>query len=102
MVQDIEELGRSDVILKTHGELAMEAVQRAVTTLRKGMVTKSENPPSYNPHSNGAAEKAVQDVSAQIRTLKLGLESRLGITIDEDSPIMEWIIEHRAYVLSRI
>ena len=101
VVQDIEELGRSDIILKTDGEPAMVAVQRAVTALRKGMVTKPENPPSYNPQSNGAAEKAVQDVSAQIRTLKLALEARLGITINENSPIMEWIIEHGAYVLSR-
>ena len=101
VVQDIEELGRSDIVLKTDGEPAMVAVQRAVTALRKGMVTKPENPPSYNPQSNGAAEKAVQDVSAQIRTLKLALEARLGITINENSPIMEWIIEHGAYVLLR-
>ena len=49
IVQDIRELGRNDIVLKTDGEPAMLAVQRAVTILRKGMVTKPENPPSYNP-----------------------------------------------------
>ena len=49
IVQDIKELEGNDIVLKTDGEPAMVAVQRAVTILRKGMVTKPENPPSYNP-----------------------------------------------------
>ena len=101
LVKDIEELGRGDIILKTDGEPAMIALQRAIAELRKNLTTKPENPPAYNPEANGAAEKAVQDVSSQIRTLKLALEARLGITIPESSAVVDWIIEHAAFVLSR-
>ena len=77
LVKDVEELGRRDIALKTDGEPAMIAMQRAIAAQRPGL-TKPENPPAYNPQSNGACEKAVQDVSAQIRTLTVALESRLG------------------------
>ena len=66
IVQDIEELGRRDVILKTDGEPAIVALQRTVAAQRQG-ITKPENPPAYNPSSNGACEKAVQDVSNLVR-----------------------------------
>ena len=75
IVQDIKELGRGDIILKTDGEPAMLALQEAIARLRSHVITRPENPPAYNSQSNGAAEKAVQDVSGQVRTLKLALES---------------------------
>ena len=100
LVKDIEELGRRDIILKTDGEPSMLSLQRAMALLRPGL-TKPENPPAYNPSSNGACEKAVQDVSAQIRTLTLALEARLGLKIEEDHPVMDWIITHAAYVVTK-
>ena len=63
LVKDTEEMGRRDIILKTDGEPSMLALQRAMALLRPGL-TKPENPPAYNLSSNGACEKAVQDVSA--------------------------------------
>ena len=41
----------------------MVALQKAMAVLRKDLVTRPENPPAYNSESNGAAAKAVQDVS---------------------------------------
>ena len=55
LVKDIEELGRRDIILKTDGEPAIVALQHAIATQRDG-ITKPENPPAYNPSSNGACE----------------------------------------------
>ena len=101
LVKDIEKLGRSVINLKPDGEPAMLALQKAVAVLRKDPVTRPENPFAYNRQSNGAAEKAVQDVSGQVRTLKLALEARLGIAIPETSAIMDRAIEHAAYLLSR-
>ena len=77
------------------------AVQKVVALMRKDLVTRPENPPAYNPESNGSAEKAVQDVSEQVRSLKLALEARIGVSIGDTSAVMEWIVEHAAYVLSR-
>ena len=101
LVKDVEELGRGDIIVKTDGEPAMIAIQRGMAVLRKDLMTKPENPLAYNPESNGAAEKAVQDVSGQIRTLKLAVEARIGAMIPENHNMMDWIIEHAAYVLTR-
>ena len=99
LVRDFEELGRRDIILKTDGEPAMLALQRAIAQERPG-ITKPENPPSYNPASNGACEKAVQDVSGHVRALKFALEANIGMPIEEDHPIMEWIITHAAFCLT--
>ena len=100
LVKDIEEMGRQDIILKTDGEPAMIALQSAVQAARSGR-TVLENPPQYNPQSNGACEKAVQDVDGQIRKLKIALEARLGMEIPEESNAMQWMIIHGAYLLTR-
>ena len=42
----------------------------------------------------------MQDVVGQVRTLRLALEAGLAISIPETSAIMDWAIEHAAYVLS--
>ena len=100
IIQDIEELGRSQIILKTDGEPAIKAVQARLINLRTAQ-TVPRNPPAYNPQSNGPCEKAVQDVTGQLRTLKLGLEERVGIKIDEDLPIMDWMLEHASFLLNK-
>ncbi len=100
LVKDLKEWGRNHIILKTDGEPAIVAVQDALQRLRSGR-TIPQNPPAYNSESNGACEKAVQDVAAHSRTLKLALEARLGQKIDEDAAIIQWVIPHAAYLLSR-
>ena len=100
LVQDIEDFGRSKVILKTDGEPAIKALQSRIIALRTPQ-TVPRNPPAYNPQSNGPCEKAVQDVTAQLRTLKLALENRVGIKVDEQLPIMEWMLEHSCFLLNK-
>ncbi len=101
IVRDLEELGRSDVILKTDGEPAIKAVQNRVQALRHGR-TVPRNPPAYNPQSNGPCEKAVQDVTAQLRTLKIALEYRMKVKIHDDAPIMQWALEHAVFLLNKL
>ncbi len=100
LVKDLKEWGRTDIILKSDGEPAIIAVQDALQQRRSGR-TIPQNPHAYNPESNGACEKAVQDVTAHARTLKLALEARIGVKINEDAAIIQWIIPHAAYLLSR-
>ena len=94
-LKHIEELGRRDIILKTDDEIAMVALQSAIAQRRAG-ITKPENPQSFIPSSIGACEKVVQAVSDQIRALTLALEARLGAKVEEDHPVMEWLIPHAA------
>ncbi len=100
LCKDFEELGRRDIVLKTDGEPAMVAVQSRIQGMRPGR-TILRNPPAYNPQSNGPCEKAVQDATAHARALRLALESRLGVEIPRDSPIMDWIFEHAAFLINR-
>ena len=79
------------MIFKTDGEAAMIAMQRVIAALRPGL-TRPENPPAYNPSSNGACEKGVQDVSSQIRTLTIAVESILKIETEESRPVMDRIV----------
>ncbi len=100
MVKDMEELDKAHCILKTDGEPAIIALQNRIQALREGR-TVPRNPPAYNPQSNGPCEKAVHDVTAHLRTLKLALESRLKVEIDDNLPIVQWLIEHAVFLLNK-
>ena len=100
VVHDIGHWGRRDLCLKSDGEPAMLALQRAIAELREGR-TVLRNPPVYNPQSNGAAEKGVQDVTGHVRVLVLALEARLKTKLDLTLPIIRWIIRHAAFLHSR-
>ena len=100
LCKDMEELGRRDAILKTDGEPAMVAVQTKVQGMRAGR-TLPKNPPAYNPESNGPIEKAVQDVTGQTRAIKIGLESRIKVEIKESAAIIDWILEHAAFLICK-
>ena len=53
--------------------------------------------------SNGKAESAVKSVVAMARTLKLALESRLGIKtpLPCAHPIVGWIFQHATWILNK-
>ena len=75
IIEDIDALGYTSIIRKGDGEPAL--VQRMKEIKRAGKhETIIENPPAYDPQSNGAAEKTVDLYMGQLRTLKIGLESR--------------------------
>jgi hypothetical protein len=92
--------GRTDIILKGDGEPALVQVQEAVVNKRSGN-TVPRNPPAYDPQSNGAVERGVQEIMNQIRAMKIGLEQRLGAKIKTNWEIMEWIVELSAVLINR-
>ena len=98
--RDLEDWGRTDIHIKTDGEPAMLAVQKALAVIRSHK-TLPINPPEYSPQSNGAAEKAVQDVVGQARCLLLGLEARIKENLDPALPLMKWLLRHAAFLLTR-
>ena len=83
--EEIELLGHNAIIIKTDGENAIVAVQKELIK-RRDKQTIPQNPPAYNPQSNGAVEKAVQDADAQLRCLKIGLEEKSAPKSRPDGP----------------
>ena len=60
-----------------------------------------QNPPAYDPRSNGAIEGAVDHVMGQTSAIKIGLAGRLKVKVDPKWKIMEWIIEHSCTLSNR-
>ena len=100
VARSVGESGNVKAILKGDGEPALIQVQEAVKEART-QETVVKNPPAYDPQSNGAAERAVQEVKGQIRSLKLGLEARIGRRIKSEEPIIGWMVTHAAGVINR-
>ena len=51
--------------------------------------------------SNGDAERTIQLIEDQARILKLALEDHIGAQIPCDHPIMGWIVDHAAMLLTK-
>ena len=100
IVENIGELGYTEIILKGDGEPALNDVMEKVKSAREHS-TILQNPPAYDPQSNGAIEKAVDEYMGQLRACKIGLEKRIGITLEPNWPVMELISEHATVLLNR-
>ena len=100
VVNDLRDMGRADIIMKTDGEPAIVAVQDEVQSRRPGR-TVPRNPAAYNPESNGACEKAVQDVTSHVRALKIALEYKIKEKLTEADAIVQWMIEHATFLINR-
>ena len=98
--QSMGETGFTKMALKGDGEPALVQIQEEVKAKRMHE-TILENPPAHDPQANGEAERAVQEVKAQIRCVRLGLEARIGGPVDAGQPVMEWLIPHSSDLINR-
>ena len=97
--RDIENMGYTAITVKGDNEPAMQQFMSALKD-RRAHDTLLEGPPAVDLQSNGVAEKAVQDLVGQARSLKIGLEYRTRANIDPDSPIAEWIPPHAGWLIT--
>ena len=64
--------------------------------------TVVEESPVKSSGSNGVVERAVQEIEGQIRALFIGLQDRLGFSIDARERVVAFIPEYAAYLLNRL
>ena len=83
----VDSLGYKRVAMKSDQERSMRALQQRVQreVQCEMILTNSKR---YDSKANGAAEKAVQDIEGQVRTLKLHLENRIGRTLPPDHAVI--------------
>ena len=74
--EDLALLGYPRIILKTDGEPSLVQVQAEVIRQSPKEVIP-QNPPAYDPQSNGVIEHCVDEVMGQVRALKIALERRI-------------------------
>ena len=96
----IKEVGCSDVIPKCDGEPSLKRIWEEVKC-RRTEPTILENSPMRHSCADGFAEGAVQAIGEQVRVLRRGLELRLGLKVSGRHPVMAWLVEHTADVLSK-
>ena len=61
-----------------------------------------ENSVVGESQTNGAIERAVQDVKGQVRTVKVALERKLKVKLKEDRVVLAWLVDYVGIALSRI
>jgi hypothetical protein len=101
ILKDIEKMGfKGKVIVKTDQEPSIVAVAKEIRRLRSED-TVLENSKVYDSQSNGIAERAVQSVESQVRTLLLALQKGLEVKVPVTREIVTWMVEHAADLLNK-
>ena len=102
LVSKIQDWGLGEFCLwvKSDGEPAIKSVQKAVRDARP-VGTHLLNSPPYGSQGTGVAARAVKEYVNVLRRIKLGLESRTGCHIDDDSAAIDKMTEHVGFVISR-
>ena len=91
---------QAKVLLKTDNEPALVDLRRGVAE-KLGIQVVQEAPPAREPQSNGSVENAVKQVKGMNRTLMLALQARIQGEIPVDHPVMLWLVEHAAELLTK-
>ena len=101
IVQDLENngLGETRILLKTDQEPAIVCVQRAIQDIKPEIIPI--NSPVGESACNGRIENAIRRVQEKMRTLRHQLETGIGQTIPDQSPIMAWMAKWAAELISK-
>lgn len=99
-VEVLESLGYRRVTMRSDNEPSIVAFLEKLKGAWPGEVV-AESSSVGDPQSNGAAEAGVGVVKGLIRTNKLALEGKLGQTIADDHPLLQWIVRYSTAVYRR-
>ena len=101
VVSDIAKMGYTRVVIRSDQEPAITAMVDKIRELRNEE-TIVEWSPAHDKDANGMAERGVQAVEGLARTLKLELEDKLRHKIPVDHPVVTWLIQHAADMLTKL
>ena len=105
VAREIQNAGYNRVIIKNDQEPALKELLQAVKRERAEWIEFAgigeEESAVGESQSNGLVERAIQDVQAQTRTIKMALEWRYGgEKIKEEHPILPWLIRYSAMLIN--
>ena len=101
LVQHLKWLGYKKLGLRSDNEPAiLKLLEHALTEARMEVLgleqIYQEHPNAYDSSGNGVIEAAVKQLTGILRTNKLDLERRLGMTIPQSHPVMSWLVSYVA------
>ncbi|CAK0878447.1 unnamed protein product [Prorocentrum cordatum] len=94
-----DQLGYEKIIWRTDPESAAADLIRAACHGRDGWTYESS--PKESKGSLGLVERTHQDVEGLTRTILLDVESRYGVELPAEFPLIEWIVRHIAWLMDR-
>lgn len=86
--------GYCEVRLNCDGEPVLKSVQEEVRRRLREEPTILENSGVGDSRSNGAAGRGVQAIREQVRVVKCGFESRLGVKLKGSHAVTCWFVEN--------
>ena len=103
----IRECGLTKFVWKSDQERALRALMEEAIKRsgRSGstdpVVAVPEASPVGSSASNGRAERTVQALEDQLRTLKAAFESHIGVQLPCTHPVIRWLVHHCADVMNK-
>ena len=104
IVEDLDTAGlRNDkVVVKSDQEPAIQELARAVARSRETDYGSAIGASAVgDSDSNASIERAIQDVQAQVRTLRSALEERISARVHIKAQIVGWTVRHAACLIYR-
>ena len=105
--KEIENSGFNRVIMKSDQEPAIKALLLAVknergeeVNIKKRAELIPEKSPVGESRANGEVERYVQTVQGQVRTLKMSLETRYQMKVEESHNVLPWLIMYAAMLIN--
>jgi hypothetical protein len=100
-VEGVHDLGhRGAVVVKTDNEPALLALREAIMgQLHEGAIPVQPVP--GESASNGAMENGVKLFKGVLRVHLAALEKKAGVLIPTDHPVIAWLVEHVADIMSK-
>ena len=114
----LDSTGYDRVILKSDGEPAIRDIQEEARKERQQRIedleelkkevkqyraaeTMLEKSEEGESQSNGRIERHIQKLKAQVRTLKSGMEAKLGEKMPDRHPLLAWLVQWAAETITR-
>ena len=89
------------VVVKSDCASAVKDLMSELARTRNDMPTVLEHSKTYDSKSNGRAENTVRRIESQVMTFVVGLQQAMGCEIDVHHAFFEWLVEHRADILTK-
>ena len=93
-------MGYKRAVIKTDQEPSIMEVKECIKAERQEEILGEESA-VHDSRSNAEAERAIQSVQGQVRTIKDALEVRMGESLSPESNLVPWLVKHAADTVSR-